>query len=325
MDIVLNESEREALTECSMEAFRLYVLGLRPLMDIRSGMVGTASKVSYGRLALEIQYQPPQGSKRPPFVPNIRQMRALLDELIRVGLVKRYSQDSKDDKRLAVLLLKAYHGPARPVGERQLSDSGEGQPQSRASTGLQRGEQMIVSQGERHMTEYRRNPFLTPSSSSPTSVKQNGGEFDDDENVIPDHPVSSLQWIKVMQMLGFADTSASAPALAIYEEWLKAGLQVGEVQAAAAVAAKHGGRTVQYVAKVLLDVANKRRCREVGDVEERPGKPWYLSGAGTEAKAMELGLRQWDDEQPHWFRDRIYKAAGLTADEIKLARKGSPI
>ena len=47
------------------------------------------------------------------------------------------------------------------------------------------------------------------------------------------------------------------------------------------------------------------------------GKPWFLSWTGIVAKAEEFNLKQGRDELPQVFKNRVYKAAGLTEAEYR--------
>lgn len=75
-----------------------------------------------------------------------------------------------------------------------------------------------------------------------------------------------------------------------------------------------------FVAKIL----NPTNGREVHSAVTP--KPWFLRWNGIEAKAKELGLEQ-GDEQPPYFKQRVYKAAGVTADMVRQAEadwRGAP-
>lgn len=106
--VFLTTEELELLSECSLEAMRLYVLGLRPCMDIKTGTVGRESRVSISGLAQSARFDPEGRSKRKPYLPTYRQVERLLDEMTRKGLVERSSNEKeKKDMRLVVLLKQA--------------------------------------------------------------------------------------------------------------------------------------------------------------------------------------------------------------------------
>lgn len=103
--IYLSAEELSLLAECSLEAMRLYVLGLRPAMDIKTGTVGRESRVSLNGLAQSARFDPQRGSKRKPFCPTHRQTECLLDELNRNGLCERASTPIERKNLLLVLRL----------------------------------------------------------------------------------------------------------------------------------------------------------------------------------------------------------------------------
>ncbi|OQS36665.1 hypothetical protein B0T40_09730 [Chromobacterium haemolyticum] len=136
MHILLSEDEQGALASCSLEAFRLYVLGLRPVVDIRTGLVGRGFPVSRAQLAINIQFAPPRGSRRVPWKPSLKQLDALVDELAREGLAKRVSTVHEVKKlvlRLPMVLL-------RPQEEGGMSGNNEpdtnGRPNSKPPQGF---------------------------------------------------------------------------------------------------------------------------------------------------------------------------------------------
>lgn len=102
--IYLSAEELLLLAECSLEAMRLYVLGLRPCMDIKTGTVGRESRVSVNGLSDEIRFQPKNGSPRKPFAPNHRQVRTLLNELASASLCE--SASTSQEKRNRTLVVK---------------------------------------------------------------------------------------------------------------------------------------------------------------------------------------------------------------------------
>lgn len=136
MNILLSEDEQEALAGCSLEAMRLYVLGLRPEVDIRTGLVGRGFAVSRAQLAINIQFAPPRGSQRAPWKPSLRQLDALVDELAREGLAKRVSTVHEVKK----LVLKLPLVLLRPQDEGDMNGNDEpdmnGSPNSQPPQGF---------------------------------------------------------------------------------------------------------------------------------------------------------------------------------------------
>ncbi|GAB2940545.1 hypothetical protein [Aquaspirillum soli] len=126
--IYLSAEELSLLAECSLEAMRLYVLGLRPCMDIKTGTVGRESRVSINGLGTVVGFYPARGSKRKPYLPNHRSIRCQLDELNRVGLTERVSTpEEQKNLMLVVGLSKAKtseNASFCPKDERQMNVTG---------------------------------------------------------------------------------------------------------------------------------------------------------------------------------------------------------
>jgi hypothetical protein len=90
MRVLLSEAEQGLLDLCRPETERVY-RHLRQRMDVTSALVGNlqANRVGYGRLAIEVQFVPPQGSTAEAWKPSNRELQCRIDELVRVGLVQR--------------------------------------------------------------------------------------------------------------------------------------------------------------------------------------------------------------------------------------------
>ena len=326
MRILLNDAELDAMSQWPYRDRALY-LALRQRMDFKSRTVGIVVAVSWQALREDMEVRSGQGiAVADSGLPSLRELRVSVERMIASGAIQSLSEQ----RRLAFKLVFADGAESRPLEVRQ-SNGRPGaadipQPQTRTDPSVERNyrdmDGIPASDEVRHTSVNRRKPFLTPLSSSLASVKQE--QLDEDESVIPETPQTPMQWIRLMKSLGFTDSALSTGALAIYDAWLKAGLQVKQVQAAAAVAAKHNGRSVQYVAKVLDDAAKRNRKLSDAGFEESPGKPWWLSNSGIESRAIQHGITRMDDEQPHHFLMRVYQAAGLGEADIKLAFNGSP-
>lgn len=320
MDIVINEAEQGALQACSLEAGRLY-LHLRPLMSIATGLVGVATKVSYGRLALDIQYAPPQGSTRAPWVPSRDKVINLVDELVRVGLLKRYSMKDQKDKKLVLLLALAYRGQTRPDYEGHVRATPDGHSQSQTARSFAANDDHGVASGEGDISEYRRtSSILSSSSVVPAAVMQKALSIEEDENVMRDKPTSPTAWMLIMKTLAYGPNAETAEALAIYGRWVAMGLTMGELLATNKVSRKSGGRSVKYVDTVLRDIRERQAGMGEVPVAVKPGRPWYMSADGIERKGAELGVGQLENEPFPYFRMRVYQAAGLTEQEWKIAQ-----
>jgi hypothetical protein len=50
-------------------------------------------------------------------------------------------------------------------------------------------------------------------------------------------------------------------------------------------------------------------------------KPWYISSTGIAAKGKELGVEPIRDENPVYYKERVYVAAGITNEMIRAANQ----
>lgn len=91
MDYLINKDELAAMYGLTHIQQLTYLRGIRPYMDLQSGIVGEKRKISYQSLAEEVYVEPHQGFK----VDRVSrsQMRRVIDALERAGLIKQQSKD----------------------------------------------------------------------------------------------------------------------------------------------------------------------------------------------------------------------------------------
>ncbi|WP_144410334.1 hypothetical protein [Chromobacterium vaccinii] len=269
MRVLLSEQEQSALLECSLEAFRLYVAGLRPCVDIRTGIIGRGYPISRTVLAINCQYVPPRGSKRPAWRPTLKQVDALLDELERVGLAKRAAA-IQEVKKLVLklpLLVRAVDEQDMngSVRTRQASDG-----ESRASKGLDdvpgRDEPDMSRQAEPDISEV--NKYIHIGR----------------EEMNAEPPGAAALLAAAADQLGVRVGGAANPAVL---EWAAAGVTVPQLAQAIdrsrAYIAEGEAVSVKYLSKVL------RSMRE-------EGKP-------SAGRAVRSGLRESKGgRDPAWKR-----------------------
>ena len=70
-----------------------------------------------------------------------------------------------------------------------------------------------------------------------------------------------------------------------------------------------------FVAKVLKPATGSSAIGKLP-----PAKPWFMSSTSIDEKGAELGVEKIDGEQWHQWRDRVYAAAGVTAEMIRRAK-----
>jgi len=90
-----NEVEDELLQGLPCRTQVVYMRGLRPYMTFKTGIVGIKRGVSYGSLSETSEERRLAGSTIKESLPTRQAMRTALDQLEKVGLIKRLSQGRK--------------------------------------------------------------------------------------------------------------------------------------------------------------------------------------------------------------------------------------
>ena len=91
MDFMVNSEELEALYGLPHTQQLAYLRGIRPYMDVKTGVVGLKRRISLQSVAEELYIQPHQGVKGEKF--SRPQARRALSALERVGLITLQSED----------------------------------------------------------------------------------------------------------------------------------------------------------------------------------------------------------------------------------------
>lgn len=91
MDFIVNSEELEALYGLPHAQQLAYLRGIRPYMDVQTGLVGVKRRISLQSLAEELYIQPHQGVKSEKY--SRAQARRALSALERVGLITLQSED----------------------------------------------------------------------------------------------------------------------------------------------------------------------------------------------------------------------------------------
>lgn len=133
MSFRVDEAEMQALSqsELSNEARVLYLLGLRPFMDFATGLVGVKRRISFQMLREVVEVRRPRGSTKADYLPGIEDIRWLLAELERLGLVERMPKARRTDPMV-------YRLPLAVVGERGSFTQNE-EPQRNPKGGTPKG------------------------------------------------------------------------------------------------------------------------------------------------------------------------------------------
>ncbi|RUR14246.1 hypothetical protein [Legionella sp. km772] len=91
MDFMMNNEELAALYGLPHAQQLVYLRGIRPYMDVKTGLVGVKRRISLQSLAEELYIQPHQGIKGEKY--SRAQVRRALSALERVGLITLQSEE----------------------------------------------------------------------------------------------------------------------------------------------------------------------------------------------------------------------------------------
>lgn len=85
---------------------------------------------------------------------------------------------------------------------------------------------------------------------------------------------------------------------------------------------RKGGQRLQggYLLPILEEIRLATGPDVPGIVVGKAGKQWFETWSGIEAKAAELGLVQGRDEAAPYFKARVYEAAGVTRQDLRVAQ-----
>jgi len=93
IDFVMNSEELEAMSGLPHIQQLTYLRGIRPYMDVKSGVVGIKRRISYQSIAEQLYIEPHQGIKSISF--SRAQARRALAALERVGLISLQSEEKQ--------------------------------------------------------------------------------------------------------------------------------------------------------------------------------------------------------------------------------------
>ncbi|HHF0526005.1 TPA: hypothetical protein ACPHXX_001331 [Legionella anisa] len=91
MDFMVNSEELEAIYGLPHAQQLAYLRGIRPYMDVKTGLVGIKRRISFQSIAEQIYIQPHQGVKSEKY--SRAQIRRALSALERVGLISLQSEE----------------------------------------------------------------------------------------------------------------------------------------------------------------------------------------------------------------------------------------
>lgn len=248
MAILLNDQELEALAGLPHMAALLYVLAIRPRMDIATGRVGHRPRISWAALAEWLYIEPHPGvSSGSPSVSQVRRAAAWLEK---AGLLEIFG--NKNEKTLFFLCPKAT---AHHHGQKQ-ADSNPTAQAGRPKAALFKAFRDQADNAEPDKADIHRREECTrlhTSSSSTTSVDDDDA-MKSQERQKPDQDQPAPEEPAAMPAPG-ADLSAREQRL-IFPERLPQ-----DQQAAIAAKVKHLGERAQTVVDELTGHMQQREIR----------------------------------------------------------------
>lgn len=331
--IMLSEAEQEMLRAASLEFGRLYLAQIRPAMDFRSGLVGTRHRLSYGRMAIEVAYIPPAGSKRRPYRPTRDNIITLFDEGIRLGAIEMLTEPGRRELLFRCPLAevesfasnKDAHRTPMPVANNDVygegaenkwengngagSDAHGGFSEDAQNSGV-RGLDIGNSSGSGEGRSTRATPKPTTTSDLPVPVAERAAALCQSlrQFRFVCDPVQ-FRTVEYREMLEqFSDDEIQRAAESVS---LRPGLRPGQTF------------NLAYLLRVVGDLAVSRAAPAAhsrrGSAGSGMQQPWYLVAREVELRGAEMGI-VWDSVE-YWpaYRDRVIAAAGVSSDEFSRA------
>ena len=93
MDFLINDDELEALCGLPHMQQLVYLRGIRPYMDVKTGIVGIKRGISYQSIAEQLYIEPHQGIKSGSC--SRMQVRRALSALERIGIISSKTEGLK--------------------------------------------------------------------------------------------------------------------------------------------------------------------------------------------------------------------------------------
>ncbi|PJE09597.1 MAG: hypothetical protein CK430_11015 [Legionella sp.] len=91
MDFVINGDELDAMCGLPHIQQLAYLRGIRPYMDVKTGLVGIKRRISYQSISEQLYVEPHQGIKSQSFSRD--QVRRAISGLVRAGIIEMQSED----------------------------------------------------------------------------------------------------------------------------------------------------------------------------------------------------------------------------------------
>lgn len=150
--IVINELEEDALYGLPHEAQSLYRF-LRWRMDKETGLVGATRKISYQAMFEALEVNRDKQSPIPEYRPTLKQLRVMIDQLIKADLLERMPKKRRMDPIVFRMLLVPT-GLIRPREEGQKKGQGRRASQTSTKTKTKATSRAKEGQGKKGIHQY---------------------------------------------------------------------------------------------------------------------------------------------------------------------------
>lgn len=304
----INDDEQKILksSELSHPAKILYMLGVRPHMDFKTAIVGKERRISYQGLHEVLEFIPLPGSKRPKADFSIKAIRCLVDELEKIGLVRRLPNDHRA-LFLECLVADREDAPKNRKGRGRAERKGTGGADLNANNDGGFSDSDDCRNGRpkddrRGTPPVSGKPICTPQAAALLNVPvDNFAALRFEEIVI---------WLKTMEKRRGKIVAVVAADRNI-KSWVSRDVQADELREAHAMAVadreKQNNPAPIHVGFLNLFIERVMSRR----------KPWFSTWSGIVAKGSEHGLTQSPNEQNHEFKRRVFAAAGMSEEEAR--------
>lgn len=284
--IYLSEEELDLLAECSLEAMRLYVLGLRTCMHINTGTVGRFSRVSLNGLSDKIRFQPKNGSPRKPFAPSHRQVRTLIDELTSASLCE--SASTPKEKTNRVLVLRLARAKTSELASFCPETVGQRSVKGRAQS--ENDNKPLYYQEDSSNIDTEIKPEKTGSVGHITEIQRYKNRDDIylarenfdaavNDNSDPDTPQNLAPFSRLLKTEGWRDAQILAQ-ISTLKTLAAEGMTVADLRLGCAIARDNNASSVAYALKCAATSIRKRQHADTAQTATAPRQHAKATTAG---------------------------------------------
>jgi len=316
--MILNEREFELLEGEPHLYFRLYLL-LRWAMDRKTKRVGSASAISWGWMARELEVQPKRGRHSNECGRlSAKALRNACEGLETLGLL----QPCGNGETVVFLLPKASVALSRPKDEGQVRGRVEGHGQTHAGAAFAGDEGQGANGYEGRQLRYQVNPISVVNKKA-APCAQPVDNFQPDTMLVVAAGFAS--WLRKAEHARgcIAKVKDDEPAVL---SWATDSITIDQLRDAYEAAAWDRERTnnPHPINAPFLNTILRRRLG--GSMVSRKAdsaspKAWHSHAEGIAAKAQELGLARHPDEDDQAFKSRVVFEDGKRADAEREAKK----